>query len=259
MKIKFVFFFILLANYSLYAQKTEIKCISGDCVNGRGTLEYVKTGTILEADFTNGKFSSGTLRFKNGDIYQGHFRNQLFDSLGYFYQHAVKEYKVGFFQKDSLMNGYIFDNHTVRGVDDGKISDSEEVHKLSPALSHGLIAGDCISGDCKNGQSVWLFPDGTQLKFEATQGGYYNAQLEWTNNTTYTGELNNLTPHGLGFLQTDSANWKIGEFRNGIFINGFQCNKDSLSAYKHNLSEEQLKKSERIKEILENKKKSNLN
>lgn len=254
MKIVFILLIFLFGSYSLNAQRTKTRCLSGDCKNGEGVIEYAKTGTTLEAVFTNGKFNQGTLRFKNGDVYQGYFRQELFDSLGYFYHHSANEYKVGFFLKDSLMRGYLFAGNKVKEVKDKVVTQKKENINLSPALSDGRIAGHCITGDCKNGVSIWLFTDGTQLKYDTKQGEYSNAQLEWTNRAYYSGELNSLIPHGLGFLHADSLNWEIGEFRNGKLVAGFKCENGTLSEHKRTLSPDELKKAERIKEILEQKK-----
>lgn len=242
----------------VFSQNIEINCLEGDCKNGYGVVEYVKTGTILEAEFSNGQFTKGILRFKNGNIYDGYFdKLQKFDSLGYFYHHDKQEYNVGYFLEGSLQNGFCFiPDKGVQQIENFKeITTNSQFSNLSPVLSQGRIAGHCVTGDCKNGVGVWLFPDGTQLKYEAQQGVYSNARLEWKSGTYYSGELNNLIPHGLGFFHTDNLNWKIGEFKNGQLFTGFECENGTLSEYKRTLSPDELKKAECIKVMLEQKRK----
>lgn len=49
------------------------KCVSGNCVNGKGKMVYA-TGDVYEGDFVNGKKKGkGILTYKNGDIYVGEF------------------------------------------------------------------------------------------------------------------------------------------------------------------------------------------
>ena len=241
----------------IFSQNIKINCLEGDCKNGYGVVEDIKTGTILEAEFYNGQFTKGVLRFKNGNVYDGHFdKLQKFDSLGYFYHHDKQEYNVGYFSKGSLQNGFCFiPNKGVQQINDSKeVTTKSQFLNLSPALSQGRIAGHCVTGDCKNGVGIWLFPDGTQLKCEVEQGAYSNARLEWKNGTYYSGELNNLIQCGLGFFYSDSLNWKIGEFKNGLLYTGFEFENGTLSEYKRSLSPDDLKKVEHIKKRLDIKK-----
>ncbi len=107
-------FTLFLGNCSSSEEKTEgdsatkevsAKCVSGDCKNGSGVLEY-SNGDKYEGDFKEGKFQGqgsyifangdtykgafaedkfngkGTYTFANGDVYEGNFKDDLFDGKG---------------------------------------------------------------------------------------------------------------------------------------------------------------------------------
>lgn len=237
----------------LWAQNVEVRCVEGDCINGYGILEYVKTGTTLEAYFTNGEFSYGILRYKDGRYYKGHFVNERYEGLGCLYTKESGEFvfHIGMFKYDALVNGYIFNNVTVTQVKGGKPVTKENLLNLSPALAEGRVSGKLLEGDGKNGPSVWLFPDSSSFYFNAKEGGYYHARLEWPEASSYTGEFNNTIPHGLGVIKEDSTLCKIGLFRNGRIVEGYISQNDTISIYKPLISLEDELKKQQIKEKLE--------
>lgn len=63
-------------------QHTANKCVSGDCVNGRGKMLYAN-GNIYEGDFVNGKREGlGTSTFTNRATYTGQYSKGLFHGKG---------------------------------------------------------------------------------------------------------------------------------------------------------------------------------
>lgn len=70
--------------YSKLVDEFGDKCVSGNCVNGRGKMVY-RTGDTYEGDFVNGKnVGHGTYTFKNGQVYVGQFSDNLRNGKGKF-------------------------------------------------------------------------------------------------------------------------------------------------------------------------------
>lgn len=60
-------------------------CLSGDCVNGRGVIQY-PDGTIYAGEFKSGRADGkGVCYYSNGEIYQGEMRNHTFHGTGTYY------------------------------------------------------------------------------------------------------------------------------------------------------------------------------
>jgi hypothetical protein len=60
------------------------KCVSGNCVNGRGKMVY-DNGDTYEGDFVDGRrVGQGTYTFKNGQVYVGQFTDGLRNGKGKF-------------------------------------------------------------------------------------------------------------------------------------------------------------------------------
>lgn len=70
--------------YSKLSDPWNDKCVSGNCVNGKGTMVYT-IGDTYEGDFVNGKKAGhGTYTFKNGQVYVGQFSDNLRNGKGKF-------------------------------------------------------------------------------------------------------------------------------------------------------------------------------
>ncbi|MEQ1642280.1 MAG: hypothetical protein ABL959_02415 [Pyrinomonadaceae bacterium] len=66
------------------AKPFDDKCMSGNCVNGKGKMVY-RTGDIYEGDFVDGKrVGQGTYTYKNGQLYVGQFSDGVRNGKGKF-------------------------------------------------------------------------------------------------------------------------------------------------------------------------------
>lgn len=77
----------LLCSTIAQAQKryNDYKCISGDCLNGYGTIVVKKLGKYV-GYFKNGKVhGKGTFYFKNGDKYVGDYYENRREGKGKYY------------------------------------------------------------------------------------------------------------------------------------------------------------------------------
>ena len=105
-KKQLITFIILCLNTFLvqaivYAE--EAKCISGTCINGKGVFN-TKDGDKYEGEFKNELFNGkGTLTFKYGDKYTGIFKNGKFNGQGVLSHKNGSKYSGQF--KDGEFNG----------------------------------------------------------------------------------------------------------------------------------------------------------
>lgn len=85
-------------------QTAANKCVSGDCVNGKGKMIY-SNGNTYEGDFVNGKREGqAVFTFKNGQIYTGRFSNDRINGKG----------------KMSFPNGGVYEGNWVDGRIEGQ-------------------------------------------------------------------------------------------------------------------------------------------
>jgi hypothetical protein len=83
--------------------EVSAKCVSGNCKNGTGTLEY-SNGDKYEGEFKDSKFEGeGSYTFANGDNYKGAFAGDKFNGKGT-YTFANGDLYEGDF-KDDLYDG----------------------------------------------------------------------------------------------------------------------------------------------------------
>jgi|TARA_B110000305_G_C19182714_1_gene512745 hypothetical protein len=119
---------VYLSSAVLAAKDDELGCISGDCVDGNGTLveeterglrtyrgdflnekffgfgrlTFNDEGEVYEGRFMNGKkHGRGTLWTKKGDVYMGNWRNDRRNGTGMQAFH-VENFKEGRFTEDTL-------------------------------------------------------------------------------------------------------------------------------------------------------------
>lgn len=82
------------------------KCVSGNCVNGKGKMVYTN-GDSYEGDFVNGKRDGhGTYTFKNGQVYVGQFTDGLRNGRGRF----------TFSEGSVYVGSFVIDNFIGRGT-----------------------------------------------------------------------------------------------------------------------------------------------
>lgn len=83
--------------------EVSAKCVSGNCKNGSGVLEYSNRDKY-EGDFKEGKFQGqGSYIFANGDTYKGAFADDKFNGKGTYNFVNGDSYEGNF--KDDLYDG----------------------------------------------------------------------------------------------------------------------------------------------------------
>ena len=145
----------------------QFGCILGDCKDGEGILAYID-GSKYEGSFADGKINGwGTWYFPNGDKYIGSFHENLFHGKGALYR----------------VDGSRLEGHWKHGEFEG--------------ITYDLISKEgCSSGDCENGQGVYIFANSS---------------------ATYTGSFKNNLPNGYGVCVYNNGEKYVGLWRSGSF------------------------------------------
>jgi hypothetical protein len=188
----------------------KAQCISGDCVNGKGTFKYSKGGVYV-GDFKNGKKEGqGEYKWVNGDVYVGDFKNDKKEGQG--------EYK--WVNGDVYTGSYINDNRDGFGwlqtIDGKKYGQWKE--------DHPVVVG-CMSGNCENGYGTYKWESGVYVgdfkNFKRDGiGTYTNSKGEvfagaWKNHDWFErGCLNGDCKDGFGTYVYEGTTY-IGQFKNG--------------------------------------------
>ena len=106
--ISFLILIFLLQSTLIYAQEpvetAKKECVSGDCINGKGTAKF-SNGDYYDGDFKNNKMNGqGTMKFKNLGTYIGAFSNDKASGKG----------------KISFVNGDIYEGDFIEGNFNGE-------------------------------------------------------------------------------------------------------------------------------------------
>ncbi len=182
------------------------QCISGDCQNGQGTYVY-PSGAKYIGEFRDGEIhGTGVCYYTDGSKYSGQWVHRFPEGKG------TKTFPDG---------SKIFGNW-VKGqpVDEkGKVVE-ELVAKGNLNADDGTnIQAGCISGDCKDGNGIFAYADGSKYegKFE---NGELNGWGTWffTNGDKYIGNFKDNYSHGNGTLYYADGSKMTGEWAEGEYI-----------------------------------------
>ena len=159
--------FSLFITLILIAIDLNADCISGNCINGKGTYIF-KDGSKYGGTFLKGKLHGhGTYQHVDGSIYTGEFLNGIRQGVGKLTFKSLDLY-VGSFNNDKISgkgkmiyrNGDIYLGDWLNGKSSGK-------------GIYTFMDGDVYEGDFLNGRF-----DG-KGKLTRTDGSYYDG--EWQN------------------------------------------------------------------------------
>jgi len=83
-------------------------------------------------------------------------------------------------------------------------------------LLPGMVSAECLEGNCRNGEGVYMFPDGSRysgmFKNRRIEG---EGTLEYADKSRYTGSFIGGAPHGQGLMQYSDGSSFQGNFDNG--------------------------------------------
>jgi hypothetical protein len=182
------------------------KCTDGKCKNGgTGTLRFKTYGDLKEFTgvFTEDEtFANGTLKFNNGDEYQGTFTTKPPEHDNK-YSHPTVHYNNGTFKK---AGSYTYTSQFVNDYAEGNI----EVKYENGAYYKGQVKAGLYDGE-----GMLKYADGTVYTGGWKEGYYWGkGKVEYTSGIIYEGDYIKNVRDGYGTF-TDKT--KPGYYLTGVF------------------------------------------
>ncbi|TNE64087.1 MAG: peptidase C14 caspase catalytic subunit p20 [Bacteroidetes bacterium] len=198
---------LMLGILAFASQIASAQCISGDCVNGRGTFVY-PSGAKYIGDFKNGEIHGvGVCYYTDGSKYSGEWKNRYPDGKG------TKTYSDGTKRTGGWLKGKPVDEN-------GNLLEEYIAGKEEEQEDDGTnIQSGCLSGDCKNGGGIFAYPDGSKY-----EGNFINSKFDgngtfyFANGDRYVGNFKENYPHGSGTRYHANGTVESGDWREGEFI-----------------------------------------
>jgi hypothetical protein len=93
----------------------------------------------------------------------------------------------------------------------------KEIAKNVPETSNAFANnGECISGNCEDGQGTLTFPNDSKYTGEFKNGAPNGQSIFMGDGIKYIGEFKNGRPDGQGDLTFSNGSEYVGKFRNGF-------------------------------------------
>ncbi len=200
-----VFLTLLLASTSVFSAHAQ--CIAGNCRDGKGTYLY-PSGAKYIGEFRNGEISGvGVCYYTDGSKFSGEWKNRYPDGKG------TKTYSDGTKRTGDWRKGKPVDEK-------GNILEDYIAKKKEENADDGTnIQSGCLNGDCKEGQGVYAYPDGSKYEGNFSNGKFAGqGTFTFPNGDAYTGGFKENYPHGQGTRTYANGNaaetgaWREGEF-----------------------------------------------
>ncbi len=179
------------------------QCLSGDCQNGKGAIVLVG-GAKYIGEFKNGEISGeGACYYEDGSVYQGQWLK------GYPHGKGVKVFPDGTRKEGDWRKGKL--------MKEEEISVEEFVQKGREANQTG-----CISGDCINGQGIYIYPSGAVYIGEFQNGEIHGIGVcYYSDGSKYQGEWQYRYPDGKGTKTFMDGTLRTGLWKKGQPVDNF--------------------------------------
>ncbi|MDD2688968.1 MAG: hypothetical protein PHT41_02290 [Candidatus Omnitrophica bacterium] len=189
-----------------------------------GNSEQIKEGfgkaqlpdsSVYQGNFKNGMFDGkGALIWTNGSKYEGEFKDGLMNGKGVFTQRNGDKYEGDF--KDGYMDGkgiFIYGEGTKY---EGEFKDGYPNGKGSLIRLNGeKYEGDFVNGKLE-GLGTYISPNGARYEGEVKNNlAEGRGTLIYVNGDKYEGKFKNGLPNGKGILFRSNGEKDEGEFKNG--------------------------------------------
>ncbi|MCB0705951.1 MAG: caspase family protein [Saprospiraceae bacterium] len=191
-------------------QSADAQCVSGDCRNGTGIFIF-PSGAKYVGQFENGQLHGiGSCYYSDGSKYQGQWEE------GYPQGDGIKTFADGSQRKGKWERGEPQDEPTVVA--------SAPVDPPSPAVVAAQPAAEekeeaqvgCVSGDCRNGKGIYIYPSGAIYIGEFKDGEIHGIGVcNYSDGSKYQGQWQTRYPHGRGTKTfPDGTKW-TGSWKKG--------------------------------------------
>lgn len=179
------------------AIQLQAQCISGDCQNGKGAY-VLPGGAKYIGEFQNGEITGkGNCYYPDGSWYQGDWLK------GYPHGKGVMVYPGGKREEGTWRKGHL--------VKEEEVSSEEFVIKGREANKEG-----CITGDCINGQGIYIYPSGAVYIGEFRNGEIHGVGVcYYSDGSKYQGEWEYRYPNGKGTKTYTDGTKRTGLWKNG--------------------------------------------
>ncbi|MBX2890872.1 MAG: caspase family protein [Saprospiraceae bacterium] len=201
---KFIFTLLFLSILPITLQS---QCVSGDCKNGVGTFVY-PSGAKYTGHFKDGEIHGiGVCYYTDGSKYQGEWVHRYPEGKG------TKTYSDGTVRTGLWKRGKPVDEN-------GNLLEEYIAKKKDERQDDGTnIQSGCLSGDCKNGQGIFAYPDGSKYEGQFLKGKFHGQGVFYfANGDKYEGEFKENYPDGQGTRtyavnnQQEAGEWRQGEY-----------------------------------------------
>ena len=198
---------LLTALFAFSSVLLSAQCVSGDCINGKGTFVY-PSGAKYTGDFRNGEIDGiGVCYYTDGTKYSGEWKNRFPEGKGTkTYSDGTK--RTGLWKKGKPVdeNGNVLEDYIAR-------------NKQERADDGTNIQSGCLSGDCNNGLGVFAYPDGSKYEGQFLNGNFEGqGTFSFANGDRYVGQFKDNYPDGQGTRFLASGKEETGLWREGEFL-----------------------------------------
>lgn len=187
------------------------QCVSGDCMNGTGIYLF-PSGAKYIGQFKNGKMEGiGSCYYTDGSKYQGEWEESYPQGNG------IKILADGSRQKGEFIKGeYQIPNPPAPAPAEKVDAFAATPEKAAEPVKKEEQQKGCISGDCKNGKGIYIYPSGAIYIGEFKEGEIHGiGACHYSDGTKYQGEWVFRYPEGRGTKTfADGTKW-TGRWKKG--------------------------------------------
>lgn len=198
---------LLTALFAFSSVLLSAQCVSGDCINGKGTFVY-PSGAKYTGDFRNGEIDGiGVCYYTDGTKYSGEWKNRYPEGKG------TKTYSDGTKRTGNWKKGKPVDEN-------GNVLEDYIARNKEERSDDGTnIQSGCLSGDCNNGLGVFAYPDGSKYEGQFLNGNFEGqGTFSFANGDRYVGQFKDNYPDGQGTRFLASGKEETGLWREGEFL-----------------------------------------
>lgn len=192
----------------LFTLQASAQCISGDCTNGTGIYLF-SNGTKYIGQFVESKPEGiGTCYFTDGSKYQGEWKANFPEGRG------IKIYADGTKWTGTWKRGKQLEEERPDALVAEK-PEEESVANIPPAEPKQQQG--CISGNCRNGRGIYIYPSGTIYIGDFKDGEIDGIGVcHYSDGSKYQGQWSYRYPEGRGTKtfangKKWTGNWKKGK------------------------------------------------